>query len=75
MQLVRVQRDVPSAGLPRRRGLRLLAQPRGDVAGAWRAFDEDLSGYISLKETLKHREQKALGESLSLLKRAYMPHI
>eukprot|EP00930_Biecheleria_cincta_P039028 TRINITY_DN26838_c0_g1_i2.p1 TRINITY_DN26838_c0_g1~~TRINITY_DN26838_c0_g1_i2.p1 ORF type:complete len:745 (+),score=153.19 TRINITY_DN26838_c0_g1_i2:148-2382(+) len=23
---------------------------RGDIAGAWRAFDEDLSGYISLQE-------------------------
>eukprot|EP00913_Durusdinium_trenchii_P018680 g17554.t1 len=23
---------------------------KGDVAGAWRAFDEDLSGYITLKE-------------------------
>jgi len=34
---------------------------KGDIAGAWRAFDEDLSGYISLREVDEESSQILLG--------------
>lgn len=34
---------------------------RGNIAGAWRAFDEDLSGYISLKELDEEASKVLLG--------------
>lgn len=34
---------------------------RGNIGGAWRAFDEDLSGYISLKELDENASKVLLG--------------